>query len=1004
MPQRCKRPLVTPSTAKAAEMGITLQFNAVRPARLAAGWALILAFALPASAASQDVYPDFEARVAAEVHTGEIHQIRLSRDGQRLVSIGHDKFLLVWRAADLRLMRRVVLPSGRGHAGVLRAVALTPDGQRAFVGGVASSDPQAEGEVYELDLLRGELLSRTRLPASVETLDIDASGQRLAVGLYRGGVQVLDTKTRARRFADEAYDSTVKFLHFAPDGRLASTANDGMVRVYDLEGKLTLSHRFVETQASGLCQARSMGGGRFSPDGRYLAFGYQDCPQTVVLDFQAPKLNDLPKAIYLPKGEASPDSLCCISWSPDGQRLYTYGSQSPGRQAMLYVSRATDGFQAIQSLKVQARSFSNSIPLADGGLFVATQDPGILRLRADGTVAQSVRNQSTQTDFAQGQLLTNNTGELVAWPDTHGAWLSFDVTRPPSMGFMASGEKPGMTSVTGIEQMLGLRFERLRWGTHAQTLSVNGMPLNLGDGERVQAHAVHPTGNSYYLGGVWRIVRAAPSGVKLAEAATTSPVQHLTVSGDGRWLIAMLGDGTLRWYDALSLGEPVLSLYAEPERGEWVAWTPQGYYTASSHGDDYLGWYVQGEAGASRRFLLASQFLNELYRPDLMAKVLASKALVHKSTANAGQRLSELAAPRVDLSVSPGSSGPAKVKVEAHATGRPLNSLTLFVDDVPVLQADLGGVQSLQRSLDLPVGFAADSVRAEVSTDNSLGFDEWLPTQPQTLKERTPRGRLFVVALGVNDFSACRQTPECRFRALPNAPHDAEELSRSLVNQSKGLFRGVPHVQLLTPGSATPPTKAQFLAALGRLKEVQPQDTVVVFVAAHGIEAKSGRRYWFANEDANMQDIDAILAGANQADSMVSSDEIQGMLDRVPGRRIVILDTCQAGAVGVRSDNFSVAKRSAARRIAFLAASQGGQSSYEHTDKSVKHGAFTHYLLEAMRELPSQNGVITLQAAFEYLKPKVADMSRSRSNAQRALQLPVLISPAVLRDTPLAVR
>jgi len=966
--------------------------------RAVAAWALALAAAMPALA-NQEAPPEFEARVAADVHTGEIHQIRLSRDGQRLVSIGHDKFLLVWRAADLRLMRRVVLPSGRGHSGVLRAVALTPDGQRAYVGGVVSPDPQAEGEVYEVDLQRGELLSRTRMPNAVETLDIDAKGQRLAVGLYRGGMQVLDTQTRNRRFVDEAFDTTVKFVHFAPDGRLAATANDGMVRMYDPEGKLTLRQRFVETQPGGLCQARSMGGGRFSPDGRYFAFGYQDCPQTVVLDFQTPKV------IALPRGEASPDSLCCISWSPDSQRLYTYGSHAPGKQAMLYVSKAVDGFRTIQSLKVQAQSFSNSIPLADGGLFVATQDPGILRLRADGSVAQAARNQAMHTDFEQGKLFTNHTGELVAWPDAHGTWLSFDVSLPPSTGLTASGEQPGLASVNRLEHAPGLRFERRLWGTHAQALLVNGQPLNLGVGERVQAHAVHPAGNAYYVGGEWRILRVAPNGSKLAEAATTSPVRHLSVSGDGRWLIAMLGDGTLRWYDALALGEPALSLYAEPERGEWVAWTPQGHYTASSHGDDYLGWYVPGAASGSPRFLLASQFLNELYRPDLVSKVLVSKGPLSKSSTDAGQRLDELAAPRVAVSVSPGSTGLAKVKVEAQATGRPLQSLTLFVDDVPVLQADLGGVQSLQRSLDLPVGFAADSVRAEVSTNHSLGFDEWLPTQPQVLKELTPQGRLFVVALGVNDFAACQQTSVCgeRIRALPNAPRDAEAISRALVTHSKGLFRGVPNVQLLIPGSATPPTKAQFLAALRQLKEVQPQDTVVVFVAAHGLDARSGRRYWFANEDM-IQDVDAILAGADQADSMVSSDEIQALLDRVPGRRMVILDTCHAGAVGARSDHFSVAKRSAARRMAFLAASQGGQSSYEHTDKAVKHGAFTHYLLEALRDAPLQGGVVTLQAAFEHLKPKVADMSRARSNARRALQVPVLISPVVLRETPLAAR
>ncbi|WP_165456683.1 caspase family protein [Aquabacterium lacunae] len=951
--------------------------------------------------ASQEVLPDLEARVAADVHTGDIHQIRLSRDGQRLVSIGHDKFLLVWRAADLRLMRRVVLPSGRGHAGVLRALALTPDGQRAFVGGVVSPDPQAEGEVYEVDLQKGELLSRIRLPSAAESMDIDASGQRLAVGLHRGGVQVLDVQTRAKRFADDAYDATVKFVHFAPDSRLATTADDGMVRMYDDQGKLAWWKRFVETQPGGGCQARSMGGGRFSPDGRYFAFGYQDCPQTVVLDFQASKV------IAVPRGESSPDSLCCISWSPDSQRLYTYGRHAPGKQAMLYVSKAVDGFQAVQSLKVQARSFSNSIPLADGGLFVATQDPGILRLRPDGSVALAVKNQAMPTEFKQGLFYTNHEGTSVTLPDAQGGWVSFDVSAPPSVGLTVDPSFKFKDSFNGVRHGQGLRFEWRHSGTHAQALLVNGVAVGLGRNEQVRAHAEHPQGQAYYLGGNWRVAKVGADGQVQAVADTTSPARHLTVSGNGRWLIAMLGDGTVRWYDAQTLGQPVLSLYAEPQRGEWVAWTQEGHYSASRHGDEFLGWHVPGLSGSAPRFLHASQFLNELYRPDLIAKALDASSVQSKALNNVAQRLNALSAPRVRVSVSRDGQGAATIRWSAQATGRPLSTATVYVDDVPVLQSDLGQQQAVQRELALPDGFSGDSVRVEVSTDASLGFDDWLPTQPRSLTAHQNQGRLFVVAMGVNDFAECRQGALCQGepRHLTNAPADAEALTQALVAGSTGVFSEVASVQLLIPGSPTPPTKGHLIAAMAKLKDAGPLDTVVFFVAAHGVEARSGRRYWFVGEDARMADIKAILQGAETASSLVSSDEIQALLDKVPGRRLVVLDTCHAGAVGAKSDHFSVAKRSAARRIAFLAASQGGQSSYEHIDEgNVKHGAFTHYLLEALRSARDTNGAITLLSAFEHLQPRVADMSRKFGKGNVILQSPVLFAPPVLRQMPLIRR
>src|SRR5262249_40889582 len=37
--------------------------------------------------------------------------------------------------------------------------------------------------------------------------------------------------------------------------------------------------------------------------------------------------------------------------------------------------------------------------------------------------------------------------------------------------------------------------------------------------------------------------------------------------------------------------EPLVSLYVAPD-GEWVAWTPEGYYAASMRGDRLIGWRV----------------------------------------------------------------------------------------------------------------------------------------------------------------------------------------------------------------------------------------------------------------------------------------------------------------------------------------------------------------------------------------------------------------------------
>ena len=58
---------------------------------------------------------------------------------------------------------------------------------------------------------------------------------------------------------------------------------------------------------------------------------------------------------------------------------------------------------------------------------------------------------------------------------------------------------------------------------------------------------------------------------------------------------------------------------------EWVAWTPQGYYTSSLQGDRYIGWHLnQGEDKAAK-YYSASQFQKQFYRPDVVAEYLKSR-------------------------------------------------------------------------------------------------------------------------------------------------------------------------------------------------------------------------------------------------------------------------------------------------------------------------------------------------------------------------------------------
>jgi len=147
------------------------------------------------------------------------------------------------------------------------------------------------------------------------------------------------------------------------------------------------------------------------------------------------------------------------------------------------------------------------------------------------------------------------------------------------------------------------------------------------------------------------------------------------------------------------------------------------------------------------------------------------------------------------------------------------------------------------------------------------------------------------------------------------------------------------------------------------------------------------------------------------------------LLKRVPGRRVLVVDTCHSGSADGRADPYALFKRSAAAQIAVLSASQGDQESFEVPQNTAgtapRHGVFTYALLEALSgkkaaapvsgpKAPHPAGV-TLQEAFEYVGPRVAELLESLQRGAGPTarhgnpQTPMLTANPALADSPLAV-
>jgi WD40 repeat protein len=97
----------------------------------------------------------------------------------------------------------------------------------------------------------------------------------------------------------------------------------------------------------------------------------------------------------------------------------------------------------------------------------------------------------------------------------------------------------------------------------------------------------------------------------------------VAIAPDNRTLVSGSDDQTVRLWD-IDTGRNLLTIFVGSDQ-EWVAWTPQGYYTSSPKGDSYIGWHLnQGEDKAAK-YYSAAQFQQQFYRPDVVASYLQAR-------------------------------------------------------------------------------------------------------------------------------------------------------------------------------------------------------------------------------------------------------------------------------------------------------------------------------------------------------------------------------------------
>jgi len=491
----------------------------------------------------------------------------------------------------------------------------------------------------------------------------------------------------------------------------------------------------------------------------------------------------------------------------------------------------------------------------------------------------------------------------------------------------------------------------------------------------------------------------------------TGDIWDVAVSPDCRFLVSCSKDQTVRLWE-VATAKLLLTIFHGTD-SEWIAWTPDGYYTSSLHGDKYIGWHLNNGEDKAADYYSAFQFERILYRPDYVHAYLKYGGDKKRVESILGgeifdiENLRAIAPAKISI-MSPSygeistASSHAVLKFSVETESIDMLDFAVFINNIPITPSskrtlNASEKRSFAREVEIPLLAKKNRIRIEVFNGKSMGIAETIVYKKGVASKPT-KGDLYLLAVGVNEF---RDMPS---NNLEYATPDAENFAK-FFRLHEGEFYDNVLVKVISDVSENKPSKENILKSLNFIKQARAEDTVVVFLASHGLSDHAGN-YYFVPKDAKVEDVNRLVEASGREapvsllklPSLISWASFFQALRSVAGRRLLIVDTCQAKNISGTLDIHSLAKKSATSSFALLAASRGNEESQEYPPG--KQGLFTYALLRGLSGEGDSNGdgLIVLSELYDF-SAKFVEKNRRKEIGK---QTPQLAAPRELRGMVLA--